>query len=89
MKYVTCQIFAIYGIYVQDQKYKFCKKVKNCSKKCTKQRIYDACLFWKKRYQCITKRYYNQYKEINIQKSYFEWDKIFFKCSSEGKNFNP
>ena len=45
LKCTMCQTLATYGIYVQGRKCESCKKVKNCSGKCTKQRICDACLF--------------------------------------------
>ena len=48
LKCITCQTLAICGICVQGQKCKFCKEVKNCSGKNTKQRICDACFFQKK-----------------------------------------
>ena len=52
-----------------------CKETKEHSGKYTKNHICDTCCLQKERCQCITKKYFTQCKEINIQKSCLEDEK--------------
>ncbi len=66
LKCTTCQTLSTCGVCVRGRKCNSYKEAKNCSGKCTKQRIFDACLLRKKRCECVAKQYCVRYKEINI-----------------------
>ena len=89
LKCSTCQAFSICGICVHGKKYNSSKEAKNCSGKCTKQRICDECLLRKEGCEYVAKKYCSRCKRISVQKSCFECEKMPPKCNSESKSFIP
>ena len=87
LKCTTCQTLSKCGGCIRGQKYNSCKEAKICSRKCTKQRICDAYVLRKERCECVLKQYCVQCKEISIQKSYSECEKMPPKCTSESRFF--
>ena len=83
-KCITCQFFSTCTVYIKRWKYDLCKKAKDHSGHCTKQRICDACDLWKKRCQYVTKKYCTRYKEISLQKLCLKYAKIPSKYTLEG-----
>lgn len=87
-KCTSCQAFTTCIICVKGQRCDSCKKARNHSGNCTKQRICDACDFRKKQCQCVTKKYCLCCKEISLQKSCLECNKIPPRCTLEGEFLN-
>ena len=84
-KCATCQLLTTCTVCVKGRKCDSCKEAKDHSGHCTKQRICDACDLRKRRCQCVTKIYCTRCKEITLQKSCLECEKIPPKCTSNGK----
>ena len=86
-KCANCQTLATCMACVKGRKCDPCKKTKEHSGRCTKQRLCDAYDNRKIRCQCITKKYCTQCKEITSQKNCLECEKMIPKCTSESKFF--
>lgn len=86
LKCTSCQAVTTCTACVKGQRCDSCKEAKEHSGNCTKQRICDACDRRKKRCQCVTKKYCPRCKEISLQKSCLECDKIPPKCILEGNH---
>lgn len=65
-KCTNCQTLTTCRICVRGRKCESYKEAKQHSRKCTKQRICDACNLRKERCQCITKVYCARCKEITL-----------------------
>ncbi len=57
LKCTACQTLSTCGICLRGRKCNSCKEAKNCSGKCTKQRICDVYLVWKERCECVAMKY--------------------------------
>ena len=84
-KCTNCQTLTTCRVCVRGRKCDSCKESKQHSGKCTKQRICDAFVLRKENCQCITKVYCTRCKEISLQKSCTDCEKIPPKCTSESK----
>ena len=86
-KCANCQSLATYTLCVKGNKCDLCKETKEHSGRYTKHRICDECDNRKIRCQCITKKYCTRCKEIILQKSFIECEKMPPKYTSESKFF--
>lgn len=93
-KCATCQSFSICNMCIKGRKCDSCKKGANviCVKRLriivviVQNNVYVIhTIFEKKRCQCVTKKYCTRCKEISLQKSCLECEKIPPKCTSEGQ----
>ena len=89
LKCIICQTLSTYGVCIRGRKCNSCREAKICCGKCTKQRICDKCVLQKEHCECVSKQYYVRCKEISIQKSCSEYEKMPPKCTSESKFFTP
>ena len=87
LKCTTCEAFSTRGICVRSRKCNSCKEAKNCSGKCIKLRICEISPLWKEHCECLWKKYCARCKEINVQKFYYECEKIPPKCNLESESF--
>lgn len=82
-------MLSICDVCISSRKYNSYKEAKICSENGTKQRICDAYVLRKERYECVSKQYCIQYKEIGVQKSCSKYEKMPPRYTSESKFFTP